>query len=306
MWRCKECEIAYLDPRPNERSVHLAYKDYYTHEPKHPAESSAENNLLKSIRQKIRNGYTNLRYGTNINPSSSIGVPIMYLLGRKGRVDRTFRYLPRINKENNKLLDIGCGNGAFINFASKIGWNAIGIDFDQSAVINCTQQGMKVHLGGIEMFESKKKIFDVITISHVIEHLHNPKKMLQICNNLLVEGGMLWIETPNIDSFGHRKFGNTWRGLEPPRHLSIFNFRSLRDTLEKCGFSNICFHYCPGVTRSLYRESKALFEENSSSQREKRTLIFAIEANLADMIGRFFYTKREFITVTARKLPQVK
>ena len=79
----------------------------------------------------------------------------------------------------------------------------------------------------------------MITLSHVIEHVHNPVALLKVCRRLLKPTGQLWLETPNIDGAGHRQYMKNWRGLEPPRHLVLFNSQSLAKALFASGFARI-------------------------------------------------------------------
>jgi 2-polyprenyl-3-methyl-5-hydroxy-6-metoxy-1,4-benzoquinol methylase len=98
---------------------------------------------------------------------------------------------------------------------------------DPQAIINCANRGVEARCGGVEQFDSKERVFDAITLSHVIEGVHDQVATLKSCWRLLKPGGYLWIETPNIYSYGHSRYGGNWRGLEPQRHLALFNWRSL-------------------------------------------------------------------------------
>ena len=65
--------------------------------------------------------------------------------------------------------------------------------------------------------------FDAVIMSHVIEHVPQPRELLAECARLLKLGGRLVMLTPNAESFGLDYYGRCWRGLEPPRHLQIFS-----------------------------------------------------------------------------------
>ncbi len=112
--------------------------------------------------------------------------------------------------------------------------------------------------GGIEVLAERRDEFDVITISHVIEHAHDPLSILKASYRLLKPGGCLWIETPNIQSYSHARFGRFWRGLEPPRHLTIFNDDSLRTSLSRAGFVAVERPHRPSAFRNLYLSSHAI------------------------------------------------
>jgi len=238
-WRCSGCHSAYLDPCPSPTSIYLAYRAYYTHRVVQKQKSDyAALSPLRKLRRRLVNGYTNWRYSTRENPASPVGV-IVLLAAWPVRIilDQEYRHLPRLPKGGGALLDLGCGNGSFLGIAQASGWDAIGADFDPGAVASCQGRGFKVLVGGIEQFESQERIFDVITLSHVLEHFHDPTRVLRACHRLLKPGGQLWLETPNIESLSHRRYGKNWRGLEPPRHLVLFTEQSLIKALNLAGLN---------------------------------------------------------------------
>ena len=147
--------------------------------------------------------------------------------------------MPRIPAEGGVLLDVGCGNCSFLEVAQSSGWQVVGVDPDDKAIAHGLKEGYNVKQGGIELFDGEESVFDVITINHVIEHVHDPVSVLKACHRLLKPTGQLWLETPNIDSFGHQHYMENWRGLEPPRHLVLFNSSSLIRALVGAGFSRI-------------------------------------------------------------------
>jgi 2-polyprenyl-3-methyl-5-hydroxy-6-metoxy-1,4-benzoquinol methylase len=186
------------------------------------------------------NGYKNWRYGIYEEPALGIGA-IAFMLAPPFRnlLDRRCRSLPRLPICGGSVLDVGCGDGEFIELAASWGWNAIGIDPDPAAIANCLTRGLNVTQGTLEQFADKQCLFDVITLGHVIEHVHNPVALLKACRRLLKPTGQLWLETPNIDSLGHRQYMKNWRGLEPPRHLVLFSRQSLAKALIASGFAHI-------------------------------------------------------------------
>lgn len=96
-------------------------------------------------------------------------------------------------------------------------------------------------MAGLNGFGAVESRFDVITLNHVIEHVSDPIELLRSCYRLLKLGGQLWLQTPNIDSLGSRRYGRHWRGLEPPRHLVLFDPVSLRSALHQAGFQRGSF-----------------------------------------------------------------
>jgi 2-polyprenyl-3-methyl-5-hydroxy-6-metoxy-1,4-benzoquinol methylase len=81
--------------------------------------------------------------------------------------------------------------------------------------------------GTVESASFEPASFEAITFNHVIEHLVDPIATLQHSAGLLAPGGRIIITTPNVRSWGHRRFGASWLGLDPPRHIHLFTPRSL-------------------------------------------------------------------------------
>jgi 2-polyprenyl-3-methyl-5-hydroxy-6-metoxy-1,4-benzoquinol methylase len=79
-------------------------------------------------------------------------------------------------------------------------------------------------------------LFDVITMSHVIEHVHDPVALLKECHRILKPGGSLIAVTPNANAYGHHRFRSNWMPLEPPRHLHLFSPPTLRQIARLAGF----------------------------------------------------------------------
>jgi len=155
-------------------------------------------------------------------------------------------------------LDVGCGDGSFLRVATRCGWCAIGLDPDVNAVASCRSNALAVLHGGIELFDAMENRFDVITLNHVIEHVPDPVELLRSCYRLLKPGGQLWLQTPNIDSLGIRRYGRHWRGLEPPRHLVLFNPASLRLALHHARFQRFDRRFVPNPIAWIVKRSEEI------------------------------------------------
>lgn len=237
MWQCADCRSAYLDPRPNEATIGLAYSHYYTHD-EAPAPPTLSG--LQRLRAGLGNDYRNRRYGSHLSPVLPLGRWIAAAIPPlRWPVDVGYRYLSRPRKGGSKqVLDIGCGNGNWLEVAREAGWQVAGVDPDPISGQLARERGIEVRQSIADWLETANS-FDFITMSHVIEHVHDPLQLLRNSFTLLRPGGGLFIDTPNIDALGHRLYGRDWRGLEPPRHLTIFNRASLSDAVAQAGFRHI-------------------------------------------------------------------
>lgn len=234
--RCSGCRCGYLDPRPTPSTIGLAYESYYTHEAARKKDS-ADLTGIQRMRRSVANGYRNHRFGTRDEPSTPLGLLLNLFPGQRTPIDTESRHLPKPSP-GARLLDVGCGDGGFLEFARGAGWSVTGVDFDEKSVEAARSRGLDIRLGGVEVIGPQER-FDGITLSHVIEHVHDPVEVLSRCHALLKPEGWIWIQTPNLDSLGHEHYGPDWRGLEPPRHLVLFTPDSLALALRKAGFERI-------------------------------------------------------------------
>jgi SAM-dependent methyltransferase len=135
-------------------------------------------------------------------------------------------------------------------------------------------------------------------MSHVIEHVHDPVATLGAVFSLLRPGGFLYVDTPNIDALGHESYGRYWRGLEPPRHLVLFNRNSLRDLLRAQGFETIRSKRRPDVIIGLAEQSARLAAglDPYGNAGTKRPPVLALRVASA-----LSANGPEFLTLTCRK-----
>lgn len=300
LYKCEQCQVAWLDPRPDESSIGRAYETYFTHVADDDVSLKPRNGLIRRLHGWI-NGYQCARYGMVNTDISNIGRWIVPLLPPfRAKADAECRNLPRPSPGARRLLDVGFGNGGFLKLATRMGWDAVGIDFDEKAVQVAQKQGLNVRRGSVKDLLTEDTRYNAITISHVIEHVHQPRVLLQQVFSLLQPGGWLWLETPNIQSDGAHRFGRYWRGLEVPRHLVLFNSAALQSSLIKAGFEQIEQHWHGMVALSCHTASATLAAGGNASEAVPQ-LLPPLAAVLAELHGLLRPTRREFLTFTARK-----
>ena len=209
-----DCGLIWLDPIPVEEDISKAYTKYYTH-----AESAVRETDFFNM---LQNGVS--RVLAIVNPV------------RRERERLSLMYLDEIKP--GKLLDVGCGNGLRLARLRALGWDVVGQDIDPQAVSYARETfGLEVHLGRLKDIGFPGMSFDAITLNHVIEHAHDPVKLLGECQRILRTGGHLVVVTPNSESFAHKHFGAVWRGLEPPRHIHVFSPKTLSAAATRAGLT---------------------------------------------------------------------
>ena len=236
--RCERCSSGYLDPRPTQETIDRAYANYYEGAPD-PRQRLQRGGVIPTLRRALRNGYLNARYGYSLRPASRLGVFVAPLTPRqKERADRSVMYLPR-TRDRPILLDVGCGDGAFMLEMRAAGWNVVGIEPNADAVALARGAGLDVRAGVLEREMFPGQTFDAITLLGVLELLHEPVETLEMCRDLLRSGGVLAVATPNLSSQGHAFFRRDWLLLSPPRSLVLFTPDSLTLALRRAGFDQV-------------------------------------------------------------------
>lgn len=252
--RCARCESAYLDPRPTRETIAQAYRDYYTHEPA-PSLSQPPGRAPR-LRRALRHGYLNRRFGLSLEGATALGPVLVPLVPGLAARQRRWARLPRPH-DGASLLDVGAGAGAAVAHFRRLGWDASGIDIDSEAVAAARASDLPVFEGEITSLTGSDR-FDAVTMSHSIEHLHDPAEALAAAFRLLKPGGVLELLTPNADSFGRRVYGRDWLGLDPPRHLVVMTPRGLRLALRGAGFEDIRLHPPYRPSEWYFRASEGL------------------------------------------------
>lgn len=200
--RCNECGLMFTSPRPNAATIGRFYAANYR--PHHRSRVKP-----RHVRRSRWDG----------------------LLGRA--VER--RGLPMHGQ--GRLLDFGCGGGQFLERMRRQGWNVTGLDSSKRAVESVqTKLGIRAIVGTLPHPELAPESFDVVTMWHALEHVHDPLATLKCAYDLLAPGGRLIVAVPNISSLPFRWFGPNWFALDLPRHLTHFTPASLRQMVELAGF----------------------------------------------------------------------
>lgn len=230
-----ECGLFWANPMPKKSDLHRLYKTYYTH-----ASNDTKDTFLWRLYNNTVKAYLSIKYEYKTQVGffyKALGCLLYLEPGIKALADAKIFQLPA--KDMGKLLEVGCGSGKNLKYLSELGWDVEGIDFDEPAVLNAQKQGLNVSVSDLASKKYPDNHFDTIVSRHLIEHVPDPIALVDECYRVLKPNGLFVAYTPNTGSLGYSTYGKNWRGLEPPRHLYIFNISSLSNLVKNIGFSNI-------------------------------------------------------------------
>lgn len=235
-WKCAACGSLWPNPRPVESALPLLYPPSYvftrTDEGSGPAFPSGLAGSAKLSVLQRQFSYDSLEQRAD----RPVGVWLGRLLGRlvRNKAGYAVRFLPK--QTNGKLLDVGCGNGAFIHWMQRLGWEVQGIEADPVAAQRAIDRGLTVYRDKVENVPLPSAHFDAITLTHVAEHFFQPRRIFEILQRSLKPGGLLVSVSPNPSGMSRRLFQNKWYALDPPRHLFLPTASAYRRMLEPLGF----------------------------------------------------------------------
>ena len=141
-----------------------------------------------------------------------------------------------------RLFDVGAGDCRHFRAIGSVGeFEFSGVEMNRKMALASCKAGFAISPGTFEEFDpsGKTATIDILTMSHVIEHVIDPYNTLRKVHSLLAEGGVYYGRTPRLASYGHRIFGRYWGGYHFPRHLHLFTKESLETLLRKSGFREV-------------------------------------------------------------------
>ncbi len=198
--QCQSCQCIHLHPIPGEEVLEKAYSGQYYGE--------GESKFIKPVEKFI--GYFLFQRARLVHS----------LLRGKGRV-----------------LDIGCGNGKFLQNLCSLGeYEAHGVERPGNSAERAKKiAGLNIHEGEIESMQLDQT-FDAITMFNVFEHLTDPAAALDKIDILLKMGGNLVITVPNINGTQALLFKGFWFHLDVPRHIFFFEPRRFSELMLSRGY----------------------------------------------------------------------
>jgi SAM-dependent methyltransferase len=205
---CTACGLRYTRPLPTEDEFISLYREDY---------------------------YSGIEAASNTKTASWLGANLLRRLFRRAVIKGRRRAV--LTRQTGRVLDVGCGNGDFLVSLKERGWEAYGTDFSNAACEFARAKGISVHQGPLASASFSGKLFDVVTLWHVLEHLSDPTVELIEIRRILRDDGLLIIQVPNSNSITLKLCGIHWLPLDLPRHLQHFTPSTLNQLLRQTGFT---------------------------------------------------------------------
>ncbi len=152
--------------------------------------------------------------------------------------ERTFRiryrFVGNFAFPPGKVLDVGCAAGYFLSVAKEKGWECAGVEPSRPIAETARRNlpGVEIFTGLLEDAPFEKESFDLVTLWDVVEHTPDPVSFLRAASAMVKPGGILVLETQNVDSLFARVLGRKWQHFKHAEHLFHFSPYTLRRLLE--------------------------------------------------------------------------
>jgi len=237
IWECANCTLRFTQDVPDSSSIGQYYK--------------SEN------------------YISHTNTSEGF-INQLYQIVRKRTLRKKRLLITKVTgRKSGTLLDVGSGTGAFVNEMKQNGWEVTGLEPDEDAR-KVAKESFHCELKSThELFSLSENTFDVITLWHVLEHVHDLHNYLHQFKKLLKHDGRLVIAVPNYTSFDASVYDEYWAAYDVPRHLYHFSPLSMKLLIDKDGMRII--EYRPMWFDSFYVSFLSSKYKNSRHDREGKT-----------------------------------
>lgn len=136
---------------------------------------------------------------------------------------------------NGRLLDIGCGTGEFLAEMKRRGWATHGLEPSPAARTQAQQNHSLTVQEPQELFNLTPGTYDVITMWHVMEHVHTLNEYVAQLHKLLKPNGLLIVAVPNATSHDAAHYAEYWAAWDVPRHLYHFSLPTMKRLMAKHG-----------------------------------------------------------------------
>ena len=158
----------------------------------------------------------------------------LYMRTFRRRLGRALRDGP----SGGRALDVGCGAGYCLAVLAERGFDVYGVEVSATIAREAAARvgAEHVHVGTLETSPHSPDSFDLVTMWDVVEHVVDPRALLERARQLLRPDGLLVVETQNVNSLFARLLGRRWHHYKHDEHLSHFAPATISRLLQETGF----------------------------------------------------------------------
>jgi 2-polyprenyl-3-methyl-5-hydroxy-6-metoxy-1,4-benzoquinol methylase len=190
----------------------------------------------------------------------------LHLANRENSLAERRTHISTIRKyfrlpDNARHLDIGCALGLMLQEAKAAGWQSIGVETSEFAARYAAEHtGCQVYASTLQKAALPAQSFDVITLTDVIEHVAEPRQLMEEIYRVLRPDGVVFIVTPNFASFFVHLYGAEAYGVWPEQHIVYFQPKTISQLMRKAGFRRVVTgskdFYSDNLRRLLRRKTE--------------------------------------------------
>ncbi len=264
IFKCDSCLVCYTHPFPSAEQLGNIYSgDYW----------------LRGTKAKTRTTLTDVVQKFN-----------------QVRLAKMIRPLTKTLKPGDRILEVGCGSGQLAIYLQQLGFEVEVTDISQEVLSEIEKlHNIRGYCGDLKNISFEESPYNAVIFNNVLEHLVDPKGNLEIATNLLIEGGVLFIEVPNIASFQFIIFQQKWFPLQLPQHLFHFSPASLQKVTKNAGLEAAWLStFSPRVSAAGYVASLFPFLSPDQLRRSMSKPLLALYLLLQLVFFPFAYTESLF------------
>jgi 2-polyprenyl-3-methyl-5-hydroxy-6-metoxy-1,4-benzoquinol methylase len=233
--RCRQCGFIFTNPRPTASTIDCFYPDSAQYYQPKKSRLKGGNWSRKKWKRALQQSVLSRRFGYPLHRLTPLldALPA-YAWRRKLRLAHVPHFVAK-----GRLLDIGCAWGGYLWRMQELGWEVHGIELNAEAARFAREELelANVRAGSFADLDYPEASFDVVHMSMVLEHLHDPAEALRRIHGLLRPGGQFILSVPDISGFEARLFKDKCYTLQVPQHLSHFSPETATRFLRGAGFS---------------------------------------------------------------------
>lgn len=207
-YRCPDCKLEFIFPQPDDAALEKIYSEnYYDSWGLYVDSSSAEKSKRLTFEYRLK-------------------------------------FIENELKQGDKILDCGCATGFFLDLVKEKGFVPYGVEISSFAAATCRKKfgEQNIFLGNFEdakLDSVKENLFSAIFMTDYLEHVRNPRLILEAALRFLKPGGLLVITTPDTSSSSYLVMSRNWIHYKA-EHLFYFSKKNIESLLMQTGFAKIC------------------------------------------------------------------